>query len=234
MPSATPGDALDPTRRRVVVISDTHLRHAGWEIPAGDILIHCGDLTVWGSEREVRAGLEWFASHPHHRKIIVAGNHDHLFEKDLRQIWKLIVGKNIAYLQDNGMSMMGLRIWGTPWSKTRSGLWAFNNPGEAIKSKWDAIPDDLDILITHSPPHGILDIVPEGSVACRYLKEAVVRAAPKYHVFGHIHEGYGRVTIGPTTFVNASICDLFYNPVNEPQIIDFPGRLPGDPKMGLT
>jgi Icc-related predicted phosphoesterase len=227
--------ALDPARRRVVCISDTHLRHAGWDVPDGDILVHCGDMTVWGTEREITTAIEWIASLPHKRKVMVAGNHDYLFERDLRAIWKIITGKRIAYLQDNGISMMGLKIWGTPWSRTRSGKWAFNNPREddSIKAVWEKIPDGLDLLVSHSPPGGILDMSDDQPVGCPHLRAAVTRAVPKYHVFGHIHEGYGRQVVGPTTFINAAVCDLFYNPVNPAQIIDFPGRLPAEPVQGI-
>jgi Icc-related predicted phosphoesterase len=228
-------NALDPTRRRVVVISDTHLRHDGWDVPDGDILVHCGDHTVWGTVREVSAALEWFAALPHRRKVMVAGNHDFLFQRDLRTVWKMLVDKRMAYLQDNGIAMMGLRIWGTPWSRTRSGDWAFNNDGgPGIQKAWEKIPEDLDLLISHSPPGGILDAAYDAdTTGCPLLMEAVRRAAPKYHVFGHIHESYGRKVVGPTTFVNAAVCDLFYNPVNPAQIIDFPGRLPSDPIKGI-
>ena len=219
--------------RRVVIIADTHLRHDGWEVPDGDLLIHCGDKSIWGTAKEMEDAMAWFASFPHPRKVFVGGNHDFMLERDLKSLWPMIAGKKIAYLQDNGIRLLGLKIWGSPWSRTRSGQWAFNNPSKVALPAWDKIPTGLDILITHSPPNGIRDNVPgDGFVGCRFLRDAVIKAAPTYNVFGHIHEGYGKEVVGPTTYVNASICDTFYNPVNAPQIIDFPDRPANDPVMG--
>lgn len=50
------------------------------------------------------------------------------------------------------------------------------------------------------------------------------RVKPSYHIFGHIHEGYGVTTNGTTTFINASTCDKNYNARNEPIVFDLPRR----------
>lgn len=57
--------------------------------------------------------------------------------------------------------------------------------------KWNAIPDDTDILVTHTPPVGHGDLCCTGVRAgCVELLSTVQkRVRPKYHVFGHIHEG---------------------------------------------
>lgn len=70
--------------------------------------------------------------------------------------------------------------------------WAFNLPrGTSCLEKWDAIPEDTDILITHTPPVGHGDLCCTGVRAgCVDLLSTVqTRVKPKYHVFGHIHEG---------------------------------------------
>lgn len=64
---------------RVVCVSDTHNKRP--EIPFGDLLIHAGDLTDIGSFDEVQAELSWLSSQPHKYKVLVAGNHDVLFDK---------------------------------------------------------------------------------------------------------------------------------------------------------
>ena len=92
--------------------------------------------------------------------------------------------------------------------------------GPEIKTMWDLIPDSTDILVTHGPPHGILDSVVHGAtvthVGCEELTLAVQRIKPKVHVFGHVHEGYGMQEINGTIFVNASHVDERYRPVNKP------------------
>ena len=76
-------------------------------------------------------------------------------------------------------------------------------------------------MITHCPPKGILDKTEAGVKAgCALLRAEIQRIAPKYHVFGHIHESYGSNLISGTNFVNASICDRAYRPVNKPVIFN--------------
>lgn len=88
--------------------------------------------------------------------------------------------------------------------------------GADIKQYWDKIDINTDILITHGPPHGILDEVNGCNVGCEELLLAVQRIKPKYHIFGHIHEGYGQKTIDGTTYINCSHVDGKYRPVNQP------------------
>lgn len=206
---------------RIVLISDTHGHHDTMDpIPAGDILIHAGDLTKHGALEELSGVAAFFAALPHKHKIIIAGNHDLCFEKNRDLAKRLLSGT--TYLQDKVVTVMGLRIYGSPW-QPRFGDWAFNlDRGEPLRERWSLIPSDTDILVTHGPPFGILDItdVERCHVGCRDLLEAVHRIQPKIHVFGHIHCNYGITTHGVTTYVNASICDESYNPMNAPIVID--------------
>lgn len=207
----------------VVCISDTHLRHR-FEIPAGDILIHAGDLTMSGSLQEVARALSWLASLPHRWKVFVAGNHDFLFEKEpqtARRLAEEYETAGLRYLQDEETVIDGIRIYGSPWQPWFMD-WAFNLPrGAALKEKWDLIPDGLDILVTHGPPAGILDRVPSGErVGCGDLLPAVKRIRPRYHVFGHIHCEHGVMKQEETTFVNACICDEAYNPTLPPVVFE--------------
>ncbi len=118
----------------------------------------------------------------------------------------------------------GLKIYGSPW-QPRFYDWAFNlNRGAELEEKWRLIPPDTDVLITHGPPHGILDEVERQyyieNTGCEELRKRVEMICPKLHVFGHIHCGYGQIEKFGTEFVNASNCDEEYNPVNLPVIID--------------
>ena len=116
----------------------------------------------------------------------------------------------------------GLEVWGSPWQPWFHD-WAFNlERGAALAEKWAMIPDSTDLLITHGPPHGILDACFDGRrVGCEELTRAVERVRPKLHVFGHIHEAYGVVDDGTTLFVNASNCNLRYRPANAPIVVDW-------------
>lgn len=61
-------------RTRVVCIADTH--RCTPPVPAGDVLIHAGDLTNEGTLPELRRQVDWLRRLPHEVKIVVAGNHD--------------------------------------------------------------------------------------------------------------------------------------------------------------
>lgn len=129
---------------------------------------------------------------------------------------------NCTYLQDELIELYGLKIYGTPWQPEFC-KWAFNVPrGESCLEKWDQIPADIDLLISHTPPLGHGDLCCSGVRAgCVELLSTVQqRVKPKYHVFGHVHEGYGITSDGKIIYVNASTCDINYLPHNNPIVFD--------------
>jgi Icc-related predicted phosphoesterase len=208
---------------RIVCISDTHSRHDQLEVPPGDVLIHAGDSTMVGRVEEIVKFDHWLGRLPHPHKILIAGNHDWLFEKEPALADSLIT--NAVYLRDRAVTIDGVKFYGSPW-QPRFMHWAFNlSRGAEIRRKWDLIPEDTDVLVTHGPPHGILDLVPRDlpgtyeNTGCEELLLAVKRVRPKLHVFGHIHEGYGVVRESGTTFVNACVCDAAYRPVNPAVVV---------------
>jgi predicted phosphohydrolase len=206
----------------LVCVSDTHGRHRELAVPPGDVLLFAGDLSNHGQPADVSDFDDWLGSLPHPHKVIICGNHDFHFERDPADARRRI--RHATYLQDSGTEIAGLKVWGSPW-QPRFFDWAFNlDRGEPLRDKWAAIPAGIDVLLTHGPPYGILDRVVGGDhVGCQDLLEAVERVRPRLHVFGHIHEAYGVVRTGPTTFVNASTCTLSYAPSNPPVVVEHPG-----------
>ena len=206
---------------RIVCLSDTHNRQGRFDVPAGDILVHAGDLTGRGTLPEVTSAMDWLRSLPHRDKIVVAGNHDFLFERENALARSLVTG--VHYLEDAGVSVQGLALWGSPWQPWFMD-WAFNlRRGPALREKWAAIPGGLDVLVTHGPPMGTLDETRDGGrVGCEELRDRLVTMdrPPRLHVFGHIHEGHGVVETVRTKFVNAAICDVAYKPVNPAIVVD--------------
>lgn len=212
---------------RIVCVSDTHNCNEAIAVPDGDLIIHAGDATVNGTEAEVEAFIDWFSNLPHERKIFVAGNHDWLFERDELASKKLL-SRGVIYLEDSITRVKGLKVYGSPW-QPRFFDWAFNlNRGDELAEKWKLIPDDIDILITHGPPMGILDEVPRQwgieNTGCEELRRRVAEIAEhgrlKLHVFGHIHCGYGTHEEFGMKFVNASTCDEDYRPTQLPIVVD--------------
>ena len=197
---------------RLVLISDTHEQHDEIKIPDGDVLIHAGDATWIGAPKAVKKFNEWMTSLPHKHKIVIAGNHDLSIES--RQCTFKY------YLEDSGIEIDGIKFWGSPWTPT-FGSWAFMEHRDKIGKYWDLIPHNIDVLITHGPPFGILDRTPRHqSVGCNKLFNKVVEIRPKIHVFGHIHHSYGTFKTATTTFINASNCNENYEALNPPIEID--------------
>lgn len=225
---------------RIVLVSDTHGLHRSIQIPEGDILIHAGDLSSSGKSSEVADATKWLASLPHQYKIAIAGNHDFLFERSPGEATTLLRDAGVTYLQDTGVNVEGLSIYGSPWQPEFMN-WAFNVPRGRLARYWDLIPSGLDILVTHGPPFGILDqSTPAGTrrlaqwedkeqftgsehLGCEELLAAVERSQPRVHVFGHIHGGYGASLSEHTDFYNASVCNEAYKPMNKPWAIDMAG-----------
>ena len=208
---------------RLVFISDTHdhdLDEIG--IPEGDILIHCGDATSMGTVNQIARFNFMLGKLPHKHKIIIAGNHDWLFQQS-PEMAKIMI-TNAIYLENSSVIVEGIKFWGSPATPFFHD-WAFNydRASEDLYRIWSRIPEDTDVLITHGPPLGIGDITYRGEqVGCYDLFHRVRVVKPKIHVFGHIHYSYGDhgLSLG-TRFINASTCDERYQPTNKPIVIDY-------------
>lgn len=217
------------------------------ELDKGDLLIVAGDLTSTDEPQQHFAMWDWLCNQNYKKIIVIAGNHDNFLQSlegdEIISQWS----KRITYLCDSGTEYIEYKqydppikddfytktykIWGSPWTKTFEGMnskcKAFTlDTDEELEEKWRLIPNDIDILITHSPPYDILDEVDSQEhctsyhVGSRSLLKRVCEIKPKLHVFGHIHEGYGDIFAewdSPiTTFVNASHVNEYYEPVNKP------------------
>lgn len=204
---------------RLVCLSDTHNRHDDLDVPDGDVLLHAGDFTGRGTAAEVEAFGIFLAQLPHRHKVVVAGNHDFLFQQEPERARALL--GDVTYLQDSGTEVAGLSVWGSPWQPWFHD-WAFNLPrGSALAEKWALVPGGFDVLVTHGPPLGILDRTARGErVGCEELLRARARIRPRLHLFGHIHEAYGVQEEAGILSVNACNCDLGYRAVHPVVVID--------------
>lgn len=218
---------------KICAFSDTHGQHQGLTLPKCDIAIHCGDFV--GDHRNwthYKWFLSWYdkqinATH----KIYIAGNHDRWYEsKPEFKRENLIEYPNIHYLENSGITLMGLNIWGSPYTPEFN-HWAFNLPrgGDELYKTWQLIPRNTDILVTHGPPNRILDRCnaphpkyPQDA-GCELLRHRIEELADnlKYHFCGHVHEGFGMdYRTLSTTIVNASTCTLAYKPTNPFVVVD--------------
>ena len=248
---------------RITFLSDLHNRHMHWELKMkehnaldevykSDVIVFCGDMSSRGTKEEVETFMNWFNEFaPGIKKIFIAGNHDFFFDykwkprtedgfyrhkrtstkEDVEEM--LLKYSKLEYLCDSGTEYRGLKFWGTPVSPWFHD-WAFNRWEDEIGKHWDLIPEDTDVLITHTPPYMKLDKIDPrfrrynklDNVGCPILMAKVSDTKPLIHAFGHIHEGYGMI---PTfsgfeddiVYINASNLNDKYEPVNPPVIFDF-------------
>ena len=212
---------------RCVAVSDTHNRAENVAIPAGDVLLHAGDLTMKGRAAELRRAAAWLGSLRERFRGIIAipGNHDFGIEDYPDGARTLFADHGVTLLIDEPFELSGVTFYGSPWQPWFFD-WAYNFPrddhGTIAKQTWAKIPAGTDVVITHGPPRGILDRTESGDHAgCPHLlRELRERVRAKVHLFGHIHEGYGEQRAGDTLYVNASTCDFHYAPTQPPITFD--------------
>ncbi len=209
----------------MVCISDTHGDHADVDLPAGDILIHAGDVTANGTEDEFARFLDWFSGQSFTHRVFIAGNHDSFLEEQPGRAQQLVAGTGVTYLNDSGCTLGGVRFWGSPITP-RFCNWSFmRDSGDDINRHWLQIPDSTDVLITHGPARGILDQMHRTAdeieqTGCPSLMARIQEVKPGYHVFGHIHRCYGQEQHENTRFYNVSTMNQHYRISNAPVVID--------------
>lgn len=206
---------------KFVAISDTHGLHRDLALPAGDVIIHGGDFCDLGEESNVYDFLDWFASLNFEHKIFIAGNHD-FFAADQAAKFQRIIPKEVTYLEDSGTIINGIQLWGSPYQPDLVG-WAFGLPrGEALQPHWQLIPETTDLLITHTPPRGILDRSSSGrSLGCEMLEKRLKIVQPKVHIFGHIHASFGQEKQQGIHYINASNINSNLGLVNLPVVFEW-------------
>lgn len=194
------------TAVRLIAIADTHGYHDELDVPDGDVLVHAGDLTQRGTLKELAAVGHFLAALPHRHKLVIAGNHDWGLQRD-PDAARAALG-DVTYLLDGGVTIEGLRFWGSPWQPEFFD-WAFNLPrGEALAERWALIPEDTDVLITHGPPRGYGDRCFDGRrEGCDDLLARLAVVEPALHLFGHIHEDRGHWQRAETLIVNATVAE---------------------------
>ena len=235
---------------KFVCISDTHeAKHWHKEIPDGDVLIHSGDFTKYGSFNQTKEFVKKFSKLPHKHKVVIAGNHELSFDPDTHKFFfdmiqqtknqipekenpekikKLVTEcDSFTYLENSGVEIGGYYIWGSPCTPMFHG-WAFMATSEELKKNvWSKIPEKTDILVTHGPPYGKGDksLYNNTNAGCKeLLKEIKERVKPMYHIYGHIHEGHGTYKEDKITFINCARVDIRYKVANQPIVFELPVR----------
>lgn len=177
---------------KIVAISDTHGEHSDVELPDGDVLVHTGDFTHFGNGQN--DFLNWFTQQPFKYRVLILGNH----EKMGRPQWKiddlktnLNQNEKLTYVGESAVEIDGV---------------TFGPVGSNI---------NVDVVLSHKPPASILD----AGKGVRKIHEAVALQSPKVHIFGHVHQAYGREELNYTTCINAALAGRDYTIRHSPQIV---------------
>jgi len=226
---------------KICFISDSHSKHKKVIVPECDLLIHAGDWSFTGEHHETVNFAKWINKQPAKEIVVIPGNHERIFFKHLPDTleWFKEVNFRGHLLIDQSINLYGLNIYGSPWTPAFGFDWAWNAGRTVVEASymlqpfigdiWAKIPDNTDILVTHGPPLGILDEVLNfgtgriESVGCKELSKRIDQLPNlKYHVFGHIHLNGGKLyqRVDGPVFINASVCDERYQPVNTPVVIE--------------
>ena len=196
---------------KILHLSDTHGAHNRIRsLPDADIIVHSGDFTMTGTKSEAIDFLNWFCDLPYKHKLFICGNHDEcLYGANIDGL-----DNNVYYLNNSGIDIGGVKFYGIPMFMSD----AYSRQDLYYKQ----IPADIDILITHCPPYGILDFDMERNWGSEELLERVNEVKPYAHLFGHIHHHQGIHKIGSTIFSNGAIIYDNYTDLQSPNIIELP------------
>jgi Icc-related predicted phosphoesterase len=216
---------------KLCCISDTHNQLDQVVLPEADLLVIAGDLTMRGTEKEYikfNEDLGRVKSKYKYGALVINGNHDFLSETDFPKTQRLLTNVD-HYLQDGGTTINGIKAYGSPATPFFH-AWAHNyHRGKDIAAVWTKIPNDVNLLVIHGPPYGILDEVPRGvfgseNVGCQDLLNRIQGLKElKVVVFGHIHcQAHPTpLEINGVKYINAAMCsEAPYKVVNTPIIVE--------------
>lgn len=194
---------------KILHLSDTHSRHRSLgDMPEADVVVHSGDFCVVGTEAEAIDFLNWFCDLPYTHKIFICGNHDDcLYGANISGL-----DSNVHYLCNSGIEIDCVKFYGMPMFMDEC---VTDRQERNIKR----IPADIDVLITHSPPCGILDLDDDINYGDELLLTKVVEVQPQLHLFGHIHARHGIVKEHGITFSNGAMMNSDYSGLSYPNLL---------------
>lgn len=209
---------------KILCLGDTHGRYDRYDpaaFPPCDLMLFAGDITA-RTVPEVRDFDRWLGRLPVDRILLTPGNHDGVFETDPPEAAPDL--EHSRCLLHETVSVGGLTLFGSPFQPAFMDF-AFNRPrGEPLRTLWEAIPPGTDVLLTHTPPGGVLDRPSRSDVdgvGCDALRERLEQLDVDLHVFGHIHECYGVTRRGATTFVNAAVYSRHRSRMRRPLLVEY-------------
>lgn len=228
---------------KLLATSDTHGILHGIPTDCIDFVCFAGDIAplsgrgkwhVYDQKKWMQKKFcKWAAENPNTEFVIIPGNHDFFLlgrERFGNECdWKIDWPDNVHVLVDSAVTLKGIKFYGTPWVPIISHSWAYEAESAFLAEKFSKIPDDVDVLLTHTPPH-ISNEVPidvstqwggREAFGSHELANAVFEKHPRYHFCGHIHSGlHERVDFEKTAIYNVSRVDERYEVAYPLTLID--------------
>ena len=208
-----------------------------WEC---EVLFICGDILPLEVQHDMIKSIEWLTeefipwaeSLPVEKVFFIAGNHDFWFERNDVAAHKLFPqSQKITYLKNELVEYISsqdsktYKIFGSPYCKI-FGLWAFMRSADLLIKKFNEIPENVDILVTHDAPYGTSDICLSGKwsngkhIGNPQLQDIVIDRKPRYHFHGHLHSSnHEEELLGETKVFNTSILNERYLIMYDPLIM---------------
>lgn len=218
---------------KVIAISDTHNKHRSLNISEADMIVCCGDISFRGELDIIEDFAKWMQNLPVQHKITIFGNHEVGLRSDgskRKKALQILKDHDIIYLEDSSCTVEKengekVKIYGTPYTKA-FGNWEFAlKTQDQCQRKWAQIHEDTNILLTHQPCYGILDLVEDNIYnigrdlhqGCEDLLNRTMELEHlKVNIYGHLHLNGGNENItNGIKFINASVCDEQYYPSNK-------------------
>ena len=194
---------------KILHLADTHnCHHRLRDLPEADVVVHSGDFCMVGSEQEAIDFLNWFCNLPYRHKIFICGNHDDcLYDANIDGL-----DANVHFLSNSGIEMDVVKFYGVP-------MFIEDCITDRQSRNYASIPDDTDVLITHSPAYGILDFDDGINYGSEEILSRISELHLKAHLFGHIHAQHGVAEQNGIIFSNGSIMNADYTTLNRPNVI---------------
>jgi Icc-related predicted phosphoesterase len=199
---------------KLKIFSDSHNLHNLLDLSSvgpDDIIIHGGDAVNSGKQHQEILEFAHYWNKIPNEKYMVPGNHDRQFEKS-NKYWKEYRNMVDGLKVDQSVTIGNTKLWFSPWCvKFRD--WAWNKTEDQLEKIYSRIPKDTNILVTHSPPYGILDKNMQGMPCGSMSLVKAINDLPnlKLVICGHIHEGRGHMERNGILYINASNCGIPYS-----------------------
>jgi Icc-related predicted phosphoesterase len=217
---------------KFIALSDTHGQHRSKKLNKflnenlADVLLFAGDLQCNHFDDGLDF-LDWLHNLPYKYKVMIFGNHDGNFEYVVEKAKEY---NDIVILNNNFVIIENITIWGSPYSLPFLDWW-FMKPDIELEEIYKTIPYNTNIILTHTPAFGILDMtnnkVLTGSISLlNRIKNLNTLNYLKYHICGHIHEQSGTcemnnfLELKNVNFINASVLNEKYQLVHDPIIFN--------------